>query len=302
MRKVARTLVWGIIDILARLHLVSPLGIAKLKYFEMLHRWPDFDNPKDLNEKINWLKFNSDISSWASLSDKYAVREFVAKAGFQDILVPLLGKWDDAYGIRWEDLPERFVIKPNNGSGDVLLCKDKSALDIGHATHYLSKLLKKEYGYLSAEPHYSRIKPCLIAEELLNASTQPNSSNSLVDYKIWCFNGKPSYIMCCSNRTPESLELSLYDLDWNNHPEFIRETSHYRKPHVPIPRPDSFDRMMTIASKLSAGFPESRVDLYEVEGKVFFGEMTFTSAGGFMNYYTPEFLRILGEMVELDHH
>ena len=108
--------------------------------------------------------------------------------------------------------------------------------------------------------------------------------------------------MCCSNRTPESLELSLYDLDWNNHPEFIRETSHYRKPHVPIPRPDSFDRMMTIASKLSAGFPESRVDLYEVEGKVFFGEMTFTSAGGFMNYYTPEFLRILGEMVELDHH
>lgn len=299
MKKFLRNIIWGLIGFLTRIRAISPIGIAKLKHLEMLHRWPDFRHPKDVNEKINWLKFNTDTSSWVSLSDKFAVRKFVELKGLGEHLVKLYGNWDDATKIDWNSLPKQFIIKPNNGSGDVLICNDKSSLDTALSTKYLATLLNKRYGLLSAEPHYAMIKPSLIAEELLNTSSQPCGSTSMVDYKIWCFSGTPAYVMCCSNRTKDTLELSVYDLDWNYHPEFVKITSHYIKPRQPIPRPVCFDEMLSIASILSEGFPESRVDLYEVDGKVYFGEITFTSAGGFMNYYTDEFLRILGDKVQL---
>lgn len=299
MKRVIRNIIWGFIGILARLRLIGPVGIARLKYLEMMHRWPDFKQPRDINEKINWLKFNGDTSRWTELSDKYAVREYVAGKGLADTLVPLLGRWDAPKDIDWASLPDRFVMKPNNGSGDVLLCKDKSALDTTEACKYLRGLMEKPFGILSAEPHYALIKPCILAEEMLDPSTQPCGSSSMVDYKIWCFDGEPAYTMCCSNRTDNSLELSVYDLDWNYLPEATRITHHYKRPAEPIPRPSCYDKMLDVARKLSQGFPEVRTDLYEVDGKVFFGEMTFTSAGGFMNYYTDGFLRTLGDKVTL---
>ena len=312
MRKLISDLFNFFLRTMARTRLLGPEAIAKLKYFQMLHRWPDLSHPKDLNEKINWLKFNGDTSMWPVLADKYRVREYVKEKGFGDALTRLYGKWDSIEDIDWESLPDRFVLKTNNGCGDVVICRDKSKLDVPSVKEHFSKVLKSKSWLETAEPHYSLIKPAIIAEELLDSSTQPGGSGpgfhsesgeesaSLVDYKIWCFDGKPFSVLVCHNRKEESLCLEVHDLDWGFHPEYSVFKGHYVDGKGIIPRPGKFDEMLRMASSLSEGFPEMRVDLYEVDGKVYFGELTFTSLGGYMKYYTDEYLRLMGDQIRLD--
>ena len=260
----------------------------------------DWDHPKDINEKIQWLKFNSNTTKWAEYSDKYLVRNHIEECGLKDILVPLLGKWERAEDIDWEALPNQFVMKTNHGSGDVLVCHDKSKLSITEWTLKFSKLLKSSFGYEFAEPHYNRITPCIIAEAFLDPKTQPLKTSSIIDYKIWAFDGKPAYVWACFNRTPHSVEVGLYDLDWNLHKEYSVSTSHYILADNPIPRPEALDEMLEVAAILSKGFPELRCDLYAVGKKVYFGEMTFSSCAGLNDQYTPKFLRILGDLCVFD--
>ena len=288
----------AVLEFLTRIRVLGPVSAAKLKYFQLIRTWPDLKDPKDLNEKINWLKLYGDTSAWPMLADKYAVRDYVRGKGFGDNLVRLLGRWDRAEDIDWESLPDRFVMKCNNRSGDALICEDKSRLDGEAVKAHFAKLLRKKYGIGSSELHYSRIKPCIIAEELLDASTQKGSS-SIIDYKIWCIDGEPKWLMCTSNRRPDSLERSIFDLDWNYHPEYIISEKHYIQPSCPLSKPENLEEMLHMAACLSEGFPLVRVDLYNVEGKVYFGEMTFTPAGGCMKGYTREFLLEKGAMVKL---
>lgn len=207
----------------------------------------------------------------------------------------LYAKWDRAEDIDWSLLPEQFVMKGNAGSGDVLICHSKSEYDKTKVTKYFSGVLKDTFGKTSGEPHYSKIKPCIIAEELLDASTQPCNSKSLIDYKIWCFDGSPKYIWCCYNREKYHANVGMYDMDWNYHPEWSVFTSHYIESEFLVPKPKCFDKMIAMASKLSEGFPQVRVDLYEVDGHVYFGECTFSSQGGFMDFYSQDFLNKMGE-------
>lgn len=294
-----KKIILAVVDLLCRLHLLKPIQVARLKFYYKFHRWPDFEHPTDLNEKINWLKFYGDTSRWSDLSDKYKVREYITGKGLDNILVKLYGKWDKAEDIDWESLPEQFVMKANNGCGDVLICKDKSTLDKQAIVKQYSKLLSTRYGDTSGEPHYAAIKPCIIAEELLDISKQPIKTSSLIDYKIWCLNGKPELFYCIWNRTKASIETRMYDLDWNYHPEWAVYSNHYIEGKVDLPRPKNFDQMLIIAEQLSKGFPIVRIDLYEVDGNVYFGELTFTSLGGFMNYITQEQLLFMGEKVKL---
>jgi len=278
---------------------ISPKRLASKLYRRAHHRELDWEHPQDVDEKINWLKFNSDTSQWITLADKYRVRQYVEECGLSDMLVKLYGKWDKADDIDWESLPQQFVMKTNNGSGDVLICRDKSRLDVAHWTKRFRHLLAIKFGNDNAEPHYNKICPCIVAEELLDNRQQAVKSSSLVDYKIWSFDGSPAYIWVCWNRTPHSCEVKTYDLDWNEHPEFSIDTNHYRLSSVSIPRPKSLDKMLNAASRLSKGFPVVRVDLYEVDGKPYFGEMTFTPASGYNFFYTQEFLNILGAKVKI---
>ena len=292
-----KTVILSFVNILVKSHLLTSIGVARLKYFYKLHRWPDFEHPKDLNEKINWLKFYGDTSQWPMLADKFAVREYVRECGLEDCLIPLIGKWDSVDDIDWDALPQQFVMKCNNGSGDVVVCKDKDKLDIESTKRHFRKCLDEKLSVISGEPHYAKIKPCIIAEQLLDSSAQPSDSNSLVDYKIWCFNGKPAYIVCYSNRHDKYYsEIGVYDLNWSEHREFLKYSAHYKPEHTPMPKPKCLDRMIEIASTLSCGFPEVRVDLYEVNGNVFFGELTFTSSGGYMAHFTQEFLDKMGQL------
>lgn len=275
-----------------------PKVLAGILYKRIFNKKIDWKNPHNINEKINWLKFNSDTSQWVLLTDKYRVREYVKSCGLGHLLVNLYGKWDNVKDIDWAILPNKFIMKTNNGSGDVLICENKALLDIKNCTIHFDKLMHNEFGYNMAEPHYNRIKPCIIAEELLDNKKQQIESSSIIDYKIWSFDGKPAFIWACYNRTPHSVEVGVYDLDWNFYPQYSKTTPHYILGEY-IPKPKSLEKMLEAAAILSKGFPQVRIDLYEVDEKPYFGEMTFTAAGGFNYFYSDEFLQILGDMARI---
>lgn len=283
-----------------RLYRKGPKSVISYTYRRILHREMNWENPQDLNEKINWLKVNYDTSRWSDLTDKYKVREYIEACGLGNMLVKFYGKWDRAEDIDWTSLPTQFVMKVNNGTGDVLICKDKSKLDIKEQTKIFAKLLKKKYGYVMGEPHYFSIKPCIIAEELLDADKQIIPSSSLIDYKIWSFDGNPECIRVYYDRTPESVTIDTYDTNWKKVKGCSVDAYHYHEDDKDLPKPKSLDKMLEAASILSKGFPEVRVDLYEVDDKPYFGELTFTSSSGYMVTFTPEYLLRLGSLIKLN--
>lgn len=254
----------------------------------------NWENPVDLNEKINWLKFNSDTTKWSELADKYTVRKYVEEKGFAQYLVPLLGVWKNAEQIDFSELPDAFVLKTNNGAGTVSVIEDKTNINEREVRDQLDKWVKKKFGLKQAEPHYLRIKPLIIAESILK---EKNSiSTSLIDYKIWCFNGKAFGTWVCYNRHRFEADTEWHDIDWNFRPEWSVFTDHYKDGQGKIPKPKNYEKMISFAEELSKGFPQVRVDLYNIDGNIYFGEMTFTSAGGHMNFYSKEVLLEMGKL------
>lgn len=278
---------------------IAPKRLVEIYYRNVSKKAIDWNNPKDLNEIINWLKFNSDTSLWSLLADKYRVREYVSKKGLDYILVKLYGVWHDANDIDFDLLPQKFVLKTNHGSGTNLIVKDKSKLDIPVVRKTLNDWLKLRFGQETVEFHYLMIKPCIIAEELLEEKTNPYSK-TLVDYKVWCFEGNPKYIFTCYERTSESIFVSTFDTNWNCCPEGSLFTDFCKNGGGVIPKPGCLDEMLKVASILSKGQPQSRIDFYVVDGKLYFGEITFSSQGGYMNYFTHDFLLKMGSFVNSD--
>lgn len=276
-----------------------PVLICKIRFREMFGRDIDLKHPKDINEKILWLSLYSDISEWSRLADKYAVRSYLEEKGLGNYLVKLYGKWDKAEDIEWDKLPKQFVLKSNNGSGTVKIVTDKSKLEIPTTTQLLNYWLNKKIAVATTEFHYASIKPCIIAEELIDCTKDTNQSTSAIDYKIWCFNGKAHYIWACSNRNKESADVALFDREWNYHPEKSVFNEHYREQKVLVKKPKNLEEMLDVAEKLARPFPVVRVDLYNIEGKIYFGEMTFTSLGGTMNFYTKECLYEMGSLIDI---
>lgn len=267
--------------------------------FAYMGRTMHWDNPQTLDEKIQWLKFNSDTTQWTLLSDKYLVRKYVEEKGLDDLLVPLIGKWDRVCDINWDALPGRFIMKTNHGSADAMICTDKSKIDLSAWKYHFILALHRTYGLNNIELHYRGIKPCIIVEDLLDASKQPIESSSLIDYKVWCVNGEPKYIWACYDRTVESVQVMMYNLQWHAVPSKCVDTPHYRIASTILPAPRTLKSMIESARILAQGFPVVRVDFYEVDSKLFFGEMTFTAAGGFNTFYSEEFQRELGEQIDL---
>ena len=276
-----------------------PKVLVSLLYKEAYGKFLDWKHPITLNEKIQWLKFNSDTSNWALLADKYRVRKYVEERGFKDTLVKLYGVWETADLIDWDSLPQKFVMKVNNGCGDVRICTDKSKIDRNEWSNHFNHALKIKMGYDRAELHYNKIVPCIIAEELLDSEMQQSYSVSLIDYKVWCFEGEPHNIFVCSNRLNHKYEISDYDLNWVSHSNRLCYDDTARPLSKPIDKPKSFEKMMACARALSKGHHQVRVDFYEVDGKLYFGEMTMTGAAGFMTHFTDEFQIIMGDMIKL---
>lgn len=272
----------------------DPRRLANILYRDVFHRWINWKNPQDLNEKINWLAFYTDTSLWTVCADKYAVRDYVKSKGLEHILVPLYGKWDRPEDINFENLPEKFVLKPNNGNSDLIVVKDKNKLDVGGVISKLRHSGASKF-IASAQPHYLYIRPCFIAEKLL----ETDCSLGLVDYKVYVFNGRPYCIWTWANRKPltHTGDCGVYDIDWKPQFQWIRDQS---KKHSVIPKPQHLDKMLEYAKILGADFEQVRVDFYEVDGKVYFGELTFTSAAGRDFDFTDEALLELGRKIKLD--
>lgn len=272
----------------------KPQWYIYILYHDRLRRWMNLRSPKDLNEKINWLKFNSDTSRWTRCADKYKVREYIKECGCEELLVPLYGVWEKTLDIDFARLPNKFVLKPNHGCGDVIIVKDKSGANIKAICEQLQSAVEQKFGYELAEWHYLKIPPLIICEKLLEV---PNNGD-LTDYKVWCFNGIPYYILTCSNReiATHKTNFNIFDTEWNRRDDYI--SLQYRN-SVEVKKPQRLKDMLKYAKIISKPFPEVRVDFYEIEGKLFLGEMTFTSRGGMMDYLTKECLIEMGNKISL---
>lgn len=267
-------------------------------FYKKFHKKLNWKHPNDFNEKINWLKFNSNTSLWTELADKYKVREYMRKKGFENLLVTLYGVWEDANDINFENLPGSFVLKTNNSCGKNIIVENKIEINEKEVRRQLNDWIKLSKRTLSLEPHYFKIKPKIIAEEYLSPEKQVIKSCSLIDYKIWCFNGKPNVIFVCTDRTTSGKTVALYDLNWK--PVNIFISKKYSKTIINgVPKPKSLDTMLNVCEILAKDFPQVRMDFYEVDGKPYFGEMTFTAKGGFMDVFSQDYLVSMGEKIDL---
>ncbi len=236
----------------------------------------DWEHPTMFAEKIRWLQFNTDISHWSLLADKFRARSYVEAKGHGDILVPLLGHWNCADEIDFNILPDSFVIKPNNGCSDLFIVNDKNQVPLKSIRRQLAKSMRHVYGAYNAETQYAEITPCIFAEETM---PEPDFSLGVPDYKFFCVNGEPVMCRVCTDRNyngPDTKRVTMYDMGWNRHDEWMEPQCAAKAKD--IPRPASFEKMKAVCRDLSAGMPFVRLDLYDDRGQVRFGEFTFTPA------------------------
>lgn len=252
----------------------------------------DLDNPKTFNEKLQWLKLYDRNPLYTKLVDKYEVRKYIAEKIGEEYLIPLVGgPWNSPEEIDFDALPDQFVLKCTHDSGGVVICKDKSKLDIPAAKAKLSKHLKRNYYWTNREWPYKNVPPRIIAEKYMEDET-----GELRDFKFLCFNGRLRTEFTCTERYTETgLRVTFFDEDWNRLP-FIR---HYPSSEKEIPRPESFEEMKRISELLSEDMAFARIDFYEVSGEIYLGEITLYPGSGLEEFDPEEWDGILGAWIEL---
>lgn len=259
-------------------------------YYEVTGRTIDIHNPKTYNQIVQWAKIYDNTEIKSRLADKYEVREWVAERIGEEHLIPLLGTWDKAEDIDFEQLPDSFVLKCNHGCAYNIIVKDKANLDKIKTIKQLNDWLHEDFAFKGFELHYTRIKPCIIAEKYMLT----DEMDDLPDYKFFCFGGKVFCSFTIDNIKERHSEgrLGIFDRDYNLMP-------YCRKDFKPITeqleKPENYDKMIELAEILAEGFSHVRVDFYNIEGKIYFGEMTFSTGNGRGFFEPEEFDYILGE-------
>lgn len=274
--------------------------VPDIPWLKLLYRikngyWMDFKNPKTFAEKIQWLKVHGYREEFIKMVDKYSVKEYVSEKIGSQYVIPLLGVWEKPEDIEWEKLPQKFVLKTTHGGGScgVVICKDKESLDRKKAIEELNVSMSFNAGNSFREHPYMGVQKRIIAEEFLDS----DNDSDLCDFKFYCFNGEPKYCQVIRDRnTKETID--FYDMDWNHMP-FVGLNPGVPNGHIPVRCPDNIDDMKRICIELSKGIPFVRIDLYEVKGKVYFGEITFYPASGFGTFTPSEWNLKLGEMISL---
>lgn len=255
----------------------SDREFIEMLYKKSIGRVPNLDNPKCFTEKLQWLKLNYRDSSIPVCSDKYEAKKYIEQLGYSDLLIPTLHVYDTADDFNTDDLPDEFIVKATHGSGWNVICRDKEKIDWKHTRKTMDSWLHQNLYIFGREWNYKNQKPRLIVEPLMD--TKP-----LVDYKFLCFNGECKAMQV--NHDENGIHyVDLYDSEWN----LIENMSTGTAPIYgkQIPKPSDFEKMKDIAQKLSTPFPFVRIDLYNINGKIYFGEMTFFPGSGFWKI-TPE--------------
>lgn len=267
--------------------------MVKFMYRFKVGRKLNLDNPKRFSEKIQWYKLNYRNPLMKICTDKLLVREFVAEKGYSEILNEILGIYNTPEEIDFTSLPDRFVIKMTSGSGGNIIINDKNNIDTNLIEKKLNKWLKDRPANVSGEWAYNK-ESKIIIEKMLPL----DASNELIDYKIFCFNGKAEYLYLYTSSfyKQQRKERNFFDLDFNKLPY---QRVDYPTINKEIKKPKNFDKMVRIAEKLSEEFPHVRIDLFNINGEVIFGEMTFYHASGFVKYSPDEFDYVLGDKFKL---
>lgn len=267
----------------------------QLFYFATTRKFINFKNPKGFNEKIQWLKVNDRRPEYTQLVDKLAVRDHISKVLGEEYLFPLLGKWESFDDIDFNTLPEQFVMKCNHDSGSTKVIKSKSSLtaeELNEMKLFYTERLKQDFYYAGREYPYKGIKPYIIAEQLMIDETAPEKS--IEDYKFFCFDGEPKMMFVATDRATDC-KFDFYDMDFNHLDIF---NIHPNTDKL-IQKPEKFDEMKDLAAKLSQGMRQVRIDLYELNGKIYFGEYTFFHGGGFQLFQPPEWEQKLGDWIDI---
>lgn len=260
-------------------------------YYEKTGKDIDLSHPETYNEIIQWTKLYDFDDEKCKLADKYLVRDWVKQKIGEKYLIPLLGVWEHADEIDFDQLPSSFVLKCNHGCGYNIIVKNKEKEDVHKIKKQLNDWIHEQFAYkFGFEMQYVRIHPLIIAEEYIE-----NDNEDLYDYKVFCFNGKAKYIMFLSDRKT-GLKGQIYDLEWKLQP-FVHN---FEKSNELIQKPDNLDELIECAEKLAKDFIQVRVDFYRLnDGSWKFGEMTFTTASGMGKWTPEEYDKILGDMIQL---
>lgn len=262
-------------------------------YFLSHGKKMDWSNPVTFNEKLNYLKLWSKDRGFEQFVDKYSVRDYVAKTIGSRYLIPLLGVWDSIEDIDFSSLPEEYVLKTTHDSGGVAIIKGKP--DPAKLRN-LSNRLRRSYFPPGREYPYLKVKPRLIAEQLL----RDPSGDDIKDYKFFCFNGEPRVLFVASDRfnsRGEEPRFDYFDMELHHLP--VSSKGHANNPQILSDGVEGFEEMKQLAAKLSTGFPFIRIDFYNIAGQIYFGEMTFFHDDATVPLRPAEWNETFGRMIEL---
>lgn len=272
---------------------ISDETYLKILYKVKMNKELNLENPQTFSEKIQWLKLYNRNPKYTKMVDKYEAKKYVANIIGEEYIIPTIGIYNNFEEIVFDKLPNQFVIKCTHDSDSIIICKDKNNLSIENAKEKINGCLKNNFYLKAREWVYKNIKPRIIIEKYMATEKQPE----LIDYKFFCFNGKPQFIYvseALSNH--EMAKISFADMNY-------KMTEFHRKDYNPFkvlpPKPKNFEKMKELAEKLSKNIPFLRVDFYEIEDKIFFGELTFSPCAGYIPFDPEEYDKILGDMLDL---
>lgn len=265
----------------------------KIKYKLEMNKKLNLQNPQMFNEKLQWLKLYDRNPAYTKMVDKYEAKKYVADIIGREYIIPTLGVWEKFEDIDFSKLPNQFVLKCTHDSGGLVICRDKSKLNMKEARRKINKSLKRNYFYSGREWPYKNVKPRIIAEQYMATYKQ----KELIDYKFFCFNGEPKFLYVSEGLSNhENARISFVNMNYE-------KTEFYRKDYRPFDKlpnkPTNFDKMKELSKELSKNIPFIRVDFYEVNGQVYFGELTFFPCSGFIPFEPEEWDRKLGDMLKL---
>lgn len=275
-------------------HTLPDRALLSLKFKTSMHYKLRWDNPQTFSEKIQWLKLYGRTPINKVMSDKYLVKQYITEKIGEQYVIPLLGVWDKPEDIDFSKLPEKFVIKCNHNSGTgMYICKDKSKMDVKKVCSELRKGLKEDYFIGSREYAYKDIPRKIIAE----AYMEDEETKELRDYKFFCFDGEPKIMFIASGRSKgeHNVTFDFFDMDYNHLPF----TNGHPNATVMPEKPKCFEEMKRLAAELTQGIPHVRIDFYEANCHVYFGEFTFSHWGGMMPYEPEEWDYTMGSWIKL---
>lgn len=280
-------------SILAVLRYLPDRAFLELKFYTRMGQRLNLEDPKTFSEKLQWLKLHDRRPEYTTMVDKSLVKDYVAERIGSDYVIPTLGVWDRFEDINLDLLPDQFVLKCTHDSGGLVICRNKAQFDWEAAREKINQCLKTNYYYHCREWPYKNVKPRILAERYMEDEAQ----GELRDYKFFCFHGEPKLLFIATDRQTagEETKFDFFDMDFqhldlrNGHPNAA----------VPPEKPVNFEKMKELAAVLSKNIPHLRVDFYEVNGKVYFGELTFSHWSGMVPFDPPEWDRIMGDWIIL---